>query len=120
MRRKASKDEPETIAQRLRRLRIEKGITQVEMAETLGVSQPIVSDYERGLLRLHGELIVKLREILDCSADELLGLQERKAASSGLNLQMFRRLAQIKQLPKRDQEALCRTIDIFISKIRTP
>jgi len=117
MRRKNPKEEPETIAQRLRRLRREKGITQVEMAELLGVSQPIVSDYERGELRLHGELIVKLREILDCSADELLGLQERKAAGVG-NLRMSRMLRQIELLSKRDQEALRRTIDAFISKAR--
>jgi transcriptional regulator with XRE-family HTH domain len=80
-------------------------------AELLDVSQPIVSAYERGLLRLHGELIVKLREILDCSADELLGLQERKATNSGSNLRMARRLQQIKLLPKSDQEALRRVID---------
>jgi transcriptional regulator with XRE-family HTH domain len=116
MPRKSAKEGPETIAQRLRRLRREKGISQVEMAELLDVSQPIVSAYERGLLRLHGELIVKLREILDCSADELLGLQERKATNSGSNLRMARRLQQIKLLPKSDQEALRRVIDAFISK----
>src|SRR5262249_1579673 len=82
---------PETIAERFRRLRREKGITQVEMAELLGTSQPIVSDYERGLLRLHGELIVKLVEILDCSADELLGTQARKVTTGGGNLRMGRR-----------------------------
>ena len=48
----------ESIAQRLARLRRESGITQEEMADRLGISQPIVSDYERGELRLHGELIV--------------------------------------------------------------
>lgn len=119
MSRKSAKEEPETIAQRLGRLRREKGITQAEMAELLGVSQPIVSDYERGELRLHGELIVRLAEILDCSADELLGLQERKAATGSGNRRMLRRLQQIDQLPKRDQEALLRTIDAFLSKTRT-
>jgi transcriptional regulator with XRE-family HTH domain len=108
-----------SIAQRLGRLRREKGITQAEMAELLGVSQPIVSNYERGELRLHGELIVKLAEILDCSADELLGLRERKAATGGGNHRMLRLMQQIDLLPKRDQEALLRTIDAFLSKTRT-
>lgn len=119
MPRKSKQEEPETIAQRLQRLRREKGITQAEMAELLGVSQPIVSDYERGELRLHGELIVKLAELLDCSADELLGLQQRKAATGGGNRRMLRRLQQLDLLPKRDQEALLRTIDAFLSKGRT-
>jgi transcriptional regulator with XRE-family HTH domain len=119
MPRKSIKREPETIAQRLGQLRREKGITQAEMAELLGISQPIVSDYERGELRLHGELIVKLAEILDCSADEILGLRERKTTAGGNNRRMLRRLQQIDLLPKRDQEALLRTIDAFLSKART-
>ncbi|MCG3146265.1 MAG: hypothetical protein HONDAALG_04164 [Gammaproteobacteria bacterium] len=100
-------------------LRREKGITQAEMAKLLGVSQPIVSDYERGELRLHGELIVRLAEILGCSADELLGLRERKGTTGGGNRRMLRLLQQIELLPKRDQEALLRTIDAFLSKTRT-
>src|SRR5262245_31111584 len=101
---KSAKEEPETIAQRLGRLRREKGITQAEMAERLGISQPIVSDYERGELRLHGELIVKLAEILDCSTDELLGRRERKATAGSSNRRMLRRMQQIELLPKRDRE----------------
>ena len=50
-----------------------------QMAKRLGVSQPVVSDYERGGLRLHGELILKVAEILDLSANELLGLDTKAA-----------------------------------------
>jgi transcriptional regulator with XRE-family HTH domain len=113
---KSAKEESETIAQRLGRLRREKGITQVEMAERLGISQPIVSDYERGELRLHGELIVKLAEILDCSTDELLGRRELKTTTGGANRRMLRRMQEIELLPKRDRETLLRMIDAFLSK----
>ena len=68
--------ETETIGQRLARIRRERGLTQVELAEKLGVAQPVVSDYERGELRLHGELIIKLTGILGVSAEELLGLEK--------------------------------------------
>ena len=110
----------ETIAERVARMRKEKGITQAEMADLLGVSQPVVSEYERGTLRLHGELIVRVAEILSVSADELLGLSEAKNASKrgngAKNRRLLRRIEQIETLPKRDQEALLRTIDAFISK----
>ncbi len=111
----------ETIAERVARLRREKGLTQVEMAELLGVSQSVVSDYERGALRLHGELIAKVAEILSVSADELLGLTETASAqqrtgAAPKNRRLLRRLEQIETLPKRDQEALLRTIDAFLSK----
>jgi len=52
------------------------------------VSQPVVSDYERGGLRLHGELILRVAEILDVSANELLGWtrkQRRRNAARNLN-----------------------------------
>jgi len=107
----------ETIAERVARMRREKGITQVEMAQLLGVTQSVVSDYERGALRLHGELIARVAEILSVSADEILGL-EAKAEKKGAvaNRRLLRRIQQIDGLPKRDQEALLRTIDAFISK----
>jgi transcriptional regulator with XRE-family HTH domain len=106
----------ETIAQRVARLRKERGITQEEMASRLGVTQPIVSDYERGALRLHGELIIQFAKILDVTADELLGLQPAKSNGSAKNRRILRRIQQIDKLPKRDQEALLRTIDAFLVK----
>jgi transcriptional regulator with XRE-family HTH domain len=107
----------ETIAQRLARLRRERGITQQELAERLGVSQPIVSDYERGELRLHGELIVTLADLLGVSADELLGRAARSARGTAVkNRRLLRRIQEIDRLPKRDQQALLRTIDAFLTR----
>jgi transcriptional regulator with XRE-family HTH domain len=111
-------DTQETIAQRLARIRRERGLTQVELAQRLGVAQPVVSDYERGELRLHGQLIVKLSEILGVSSEELLGL--KKVPSNGVlkNRRLLRRLQAIERLPRRDQQALLRTIDRFLDSFR--
>lgn len=107
----------DTIGRRLARLRKERGITQTELAEELGVSQPLVSAWERGELRLHGELIVELARILETSADEILGLEDvPESPNRTKNRRLLRRLRKIDQLPKRDQEALIRTIDAFLSK----
>ena len=109
----------ETIGQRLARIRRERGLTQVELAQRLGLAQPVVYDYERGELRLHGELIVKLSSILGVSAEELLGL--KAAPSNGVlkNRRLMRRLQAIERLPRRDQQALLRTIDRFLDSFRT-
>jgi transcriptional regulator with XRE-family HTH domain len=104
------------IGARLAQLRKEKGITQAELAEQLEISQPMASDYERGKLRLHGELIVQLCEILGVSADELLGLNGSKPQKVTNNRRLTNRLQAIDKLPKRDQDALFRTIDAFISR----
>jgi transcriptional regulator with XRE-family HTH domain len=114
----ASRDTAAEIGARLAQLRKDKGITQIELAERLGLSQPMISDYERGELRLHGELIMQIAAILDVTADEILGLHTEKKASGKTpkNRRLQRRLEQIDKLAKRDQDALLRTIDAFISK----
>lgn len=89
------------------------------MAERLGISQPIVSDYERGELRLHGELIVKMAEILGVSSDELLGIRAEASGRGPADRRVLRRLEQIDALPKRDRDALLRTIDAFLAKGRS-
>lgn len=104
------------IGERLAQLRKEKGMTQAELAEQLDISQPMASDYERGKLRLHGELIVQLREILGVTADELLGATEPAKTTTTKNRRLSRRLQAIDELPKRDQDALFRTIDAFITR----
>ena len=109
----------ETIGQRLARLRRERGMTQVELAQRLGVAQPVVSDYERGELRLHGQLIIKLSDVLGVSSEELLGLKKVPSNGALRNRRLLRRLQQIDRLPRRDQQALLRTIDRFLESFRT-
>lgn len=106
----------ETIGERLARFRKERGITQIELAEKLGVAQPMISDYERGELRLHGQLIVELTLILGVSADELLGLEAPRTSAGVRDRRLLRRIQQLEHLPRRDQQAILRTIDAFLAK----
>jgi transcriptional regulator with XRE-family HTH domain len=105
----------EKLGERVALLRKERGLTQVELAEALGVAQSIVSKYESGELRLHGELIIQLAELLDVSADELLGLVERPRTGPAKDKRLARRLQGFDRLPKRDRDALTRTIDAFLA-----
>lgn len=113
---KTAADEP--IGARIARLRREKGLTQAELATALDVSQPVVSDYENEVIKLSGETIIQLARILGVSADEILGLEKPSRAAGGSikNRRIFRQLRSIDRLPKRDQEALARTIDAFLAK----
>ena len=108
----------ETVGARIMRLRKDKSLTQQGLAERLGVSQPVVSDYEHDVIGLDSERIVQLAQILGVSADEILGLEKpsRMTAASIKNQRLYRQLQSIDKLPKRDQDALLRTIDAFMSK----
>lgn len=102
-------------------------VARIPSPETLGaqlarllVSQPVVSDYENDVIRLPADVVVQIAQILDASTDELLGIKAA-ARPSGVNGQiknrrLYRRMQQIEQLPRRDQDALLRTIEAFISK----
>lgn len=103
------------LGRRLAQLRKERGFTQIELAEKLGIVQAIISDYERGKLRPHHEMLARLAVALQVSADQLLGLKTQPQKSSPLNRRFLRRLQAVDKLPQRDQEALLRTIDAFLS-----
>jgi transcriptional regulator with XRE-family HTH domain len=90
----------------------------MDLAEALGVSQPVISNYEHDVIRLSGDTIAALVPILAVSADEILGLEKpvRPDAPSKAKQRIYRQLQSIDRLPKRDQEALARTIDAFLAK----
>jgi DNA integrity scanning protein DisA with diadenylate cyclase activity len=51
------------------------------------------------------------------SADEILGLEKSARTTNAIkNQRIYRQLQSIDRLPKRDQEALARTIDAFVAK----
>jgi transcriptional regulator with XRE-family HTH domain len=115
--RSAQTDESTSIGARIASLRKERGLTQKELAERLAITQPVVSDYEHDVIRIPADVVVAIARVLDASADELLGLKREPRGTAGLkNRRLSRRLQAIDALPKRDQEALLRTIDAFISK----
>jgi transcriptional regulator with XRE-family HTH domain len=106
------------IGERLAGLRKAKGLTQVDVAGALGLAQGLVSKYETGDLLLHGELIVEFARVLGVSADDILGIHSRRAnpALPSVDNTLARRLAQLQALPRRDRDALLRTLDAFLAK----
>jgi len=102
------------IGANLARFRRERALTQVELARELGISQSQFSQYERGVLRLHGQLIVRLTQLLGVTADALLGIQAGGNQDVQLQRRFLRKLHSVGKLSRRDQSALLRTIDGFI------
>jgi transcriptional regulator with XRE-family HTH domain len=105
----------ESFGERLARLRKERGFTQVELAERVGMIQALISDYEREKLRPYADVVVRLAEALEISTDELLGLERATKLEKPVSRRFLRRLQALEHLPKRDQDALLRTIDAFLS-----
>lgn len=68
-------------SERLKKLRKDAGLTQVDVAEKLGISQPAYASWERGIKKPTQENLVKLSKILYVSVDYLLGNTENKQTS---------------------------------------
>ena len=66
-------------------LRKEKGITQKQAATALGISQALLSHYEKGIRECGLGFIIKVSEFYDVSCDYLLG---KSADRSGLTLKV--------------------------------
>jgi transcriptional regulator with XRE-family HTH domain len=107
--------ESETIGERLARLRKERGWTQVELAERVGIIQSLISDYERDRLRMNPGMVVRFASALEVTTDELLQPNSRKhVLRRRPSLRVLRRLEKIEKLPAHQQNTLLKTIDTFL------
>jgi transcriptional regulator with XRE-family HTH domain len=106
--------EERNIGARLTALRKSRGITQIDLAERLGMSQPLLSKYERGELRMHGALVAQIARLLETSSDQILGIKPLKTGSPFKDRRFIQRLQKIDRLSKRERQILLGTIDTFL------
>jgi transcriptional regulator with XRE-family HTH domain len=53
------------------RLRKKQGLSQVQLAEKLNITQGAVSQWEMGLSKPKSEILPELAKVLNCTIDEL-------------------------------------------------
>lgn len=104
----------ESVGQRIARIRKERGYTQVELADRIGIIQALVSDYERDRLRLNADMAVRFALALEVTTDELLGLRPSSGRGKKASRKVLRRLEQIESLSPHQQATLLKTIDTFL------
>ena len=63
----------------IRSLRIDRGLTQKQVAQHLGISQNTYSQYEIGVLNYPVDALVKLADLYEVSVDYLWGRTTVKA-----------------------------------------
>ena len=63
-------------SERLKKLRKDNGLTQVDVASKLGISQQAYASWERGVKKPTQDNLVKIAQILNVSVDYLVGNSE--------------------------------------------
>ncbi|MGH9335150.1 MAG: helix-turn-helix domain-containing protein [Vicinamibacteria bacterium] len=105
------------MGERIRALRLQKGLTQVELGKKMGMTQSNISEIERGIRGLTVRQLLKLSSILSASTDTiLLGSSSIENGTANLSLRVLRRAQRIQELPVRKQRALLETVDALLDK----
>jgi hypothetical protein len=80
----------------------------------------MVAYYEAQTEHPPAHLLPKIAEVLDVTADELLGISELKDAEGGAkNSRLWRKLRQVEKLPPSDRRALLKMLDALLAQQRS-
>ena len=107
----------ELIGQRIARLRKERGYSQEALAKKMGIVRVLVSDYEKGRLRPHPEMVARFALAFGVTTDEIIGLKRSEDDNHKPNLAIQKRMRQIEQLPSAKRRIILQTIDAFIKGV---
>lgn len=101
---------------RVAALRKDRGMTQADLADKLGISRRMVAYYEKQSEHVPANLLVPLSKAFKVSLDELLDIKSAKLSTDKNQAALRRRLKKIESLPKSDQKALFHYLDALIKK----
>lgn len=65
-----------TFAEKIKQLRVEKGVTQKQVGDAVGVSANAIANYELGTREPDFQILAKLCQFYDVSSDFLIGLSD--------------------------------------------
>lgn len=93
------------LGDRIKELRLAQNLTQVQLADKLGVSKQTVSNWENGNIPPSIDMLLSVIEYFHCSADYLLGLDGlRTIRVDGLTIEQASHLqALVQDLKKNNQ-----------------
>ncbi|HFF3186826.1 MULTISPECIES: helix-turn-helix domain-containing protein [Bacillus] len=96
--------------ERLKQLRIEKNLTQQELAELTNLTKASISRFEGNKKTPSRESVTKLSKVLNVTTDYLLGLSDDPHLSSEQYSDLRKKfdvlLEKLEQKPKHEQEML--------------
>ena len=70
-----------TFGDRLRKMRLERGLTQEQLAQQIGVAKSTLTGYEKGNREPDVFKIKRILEVLDMDSDYLLGISRKNKKS---------------------------------------
>jgi transcriptional regulator with XRE-family HTH domain len=107
------RDFSKDLGQRMAQFRKERGLTQQQLADTVGIRQYAVARFEVGFCRVPVALLPELARALDVTVDDLLGMPPAKA-KPGPAPSLQKRLERICSLPREQQKSILQVLDMAL------
>ncbi len=102
---------------RIADLRKQHGITQIQLAETLDVSQQTINSYEVARRRVPVSALPTLATLFEVSVDELLGKEDKQTSNKrGPASKLQKQLERVSSLPRSKQKFVIEMIDTVIQQ----
>ena len=105
----------EDLGSRIATLRKERGLTQTQLGEMIGVSQQQVVSFEKGRRKVPSSALPKLSTSLGVAVEELIGI-ESKPGKRGPTPKLQRQLEQLQQLPRSKQRFVIEMLDTVLQQ----
>ena len=99
------------LGERIATLRKARGITQVQLAEMLGVSQQTIQAYEVGRRRIQVSTLPIVARTLTVSLEALFGERSQGARKRGPISRLQQQIEAISQLPRTQQRFVTQMLD---------
>lgn len=94
----------------IKNLRIEQGLTQNQVAETLGVTPGYISNVENNRTAMSLRILTYYARLVGCSLDSLVGELEPEYAETALDRKLYEAIL---KLDMETKEKLLKTIEIW-------
>jgi transcriptional regulator with XRE-family HTH domain len=92
-------------------VRGQRGLSQEQLAQAVGVSRRVIAYYETESPQPPGALLADLARALTVSTDELLGVKPLAAQPAPKTARLLKRLQKVIELPAADQRTVLKLVD---------
>lgn len=106
---------PQQVGEQIARLRKAQGLTQLQLANEIGISRSSIADYESGKNRIYDEMLVRLASALNVTTDEILLLKHEDLKNTQPSLRFMKRILKINALPDVDKKFILKAIDTLVA-----
>ena len=106
----------EQLGQQIARYRKAQGLTQVQLAEILGIAQQTMAHYEGGRLRIAVSMLSPLAKALSVPVEDLINQAPAARKKRGPASIMQRQIEQIGLMPRAKQKFITEMLDALIKQ----